>query len=243
MTNIFMNNDTINNSIRIFLERKLKFYGEFRYAYLVMNKRNTAQVKIISSYPSEWVEIYKTNKLQYIDPVIISALQRIMPFSWDENVKVTTSGKLASIFNHSKKYNIINGYTFTLHDQHHNLAILSLIIDDQGEHGIEDMIENNKEKIQMLLIKSHDRMLTMYRSISNKKNLKKPEAENTFSKRENDILYWSSMGKTYHDISLILNIKVGTVKFHMGNVVKKLGVLNAKHAIRLGIELDIITPP
>ncbi|WP_222409740.1 LuxR C-terminal-related transcriptional regulator, partial [Yersinia aldovae] len=42
--------------------------------------------------------------------------------------------------------------------------------------------------------------------------------------------------------SIILGIKRSTVKFHIGNVVRKLGVLNAKHAIRLGIELQLIKP-
>ncbi|MBP2170430.1 LuxR family quorum-sensing system transcriptional regulator ExpR [Erwinia toletana] len=39
----------------------------------------------------------------------------------------------------------------------------------------------------------------------------------------------------------MLNISVSTVKFHMGNTVRKLGVNNAKHAIRLGIELNIFS--
>ncbi|PVF11366.1 LuxR family transcriptional regulator, partial [Yersinia pestis] len=33
-----------------------------------------------------------------------------------------------------------------------------------------------------------------------------------------------------------------TVKYHIGNVVKKLGVINAKQAIGLGVELEIIKP-
>ncbi|MEG7344004.1 LuxR C-terminal-related transcriptional regulator, partial [Serratia marcescens] len=33
-----------------------------------------------------------------------------------------------------------------------------------------------------------------------------------------------------------------TIKFHMGNIVKKLGVANARHAIRLGMELQLIKP-
>ncbi|HDL8001096.1 TPA: helix-turn-helix transcriptional regulator, partial [Yersinia enterocolitica] len=53
---------------------------------------------------------------------------------------------------------------------------------------------------------------------------------------------WASVGKTYAEISIILGIKRSTVKFHIGNVVRKLGVLNAKHAIRLGIELKLIKP-
>ncbi|WP_338063258.1 helix-turn-helix transcriptional regulator [Winslowiella toletana] len=65
--------------------------------------------------------------------------------------------------------------------------------------------------------------------------------KNIFSCRETEILYWCSTGKTYSEIAHMLNISVSTVKFHMGNTVRKLGVNNAKHAIRLGIELNIFS--
>ncbi|MEW7002261.1 helix-turn-helix transcriptional regulator [Serratia marcescens] len=50
------------------------------------------------------------------------------------------------------------------------------------------------------------------------------------------------MGKTYQETAMILGIKTGTIKFHMSNVVKKLGVTNARHAVRLGMELRLIKP-
>lgn len=58
------------------------------------------------------------------------------------------------------------------------------------------------------------------------------------TKRENEVLHWASMGKTYPEISMILGIKEGTVKFHMGNVVRKLDVCSAKQAIRASVELE-----
>lgn len=33
-----------------------------------------------------------------------------------------------------------------------------------------------------------------------------------------------------------------TVKYHIGNVVRKMGVANVKHAIRMGVELQLIRP-
>jgi LuxR family quorum-sensing system transcriptional regulator ExpR len=40
--------------------------------------------------------------------------------------------------------------------------------------------------------------------------------------------------ETYQEIAIILDVKARTIKFHIGNIVKKMGVTNAKHAIRLG---------
>lgn len=150
--------------------------------------------------------------------------------------------KLSKVFSIGKKYEIINGYTFVLHDNLNNLATLSILIDKENEIIIKEDIERDKDKLQMLLILAHDKLTTLYRDINavtlknNKKN------EELFSKRENDVLYWSSMGKTYKEITLILGIKLTTVKFHMGNAVKKLGVINAKQAIRLSTEMKLIKP-
>ena len=65
---------------------------------------------------------------------------------------------------------------------------------------------------------------------------------NIFTIRENEVLYWASMGKTYAEIATIIGVSVSTIKFHMGNVVAKLGVSNARQAIRLGVELELIIP-
>lgn len=54
--------------------------------------------------------------------------------------------------------------------------------------------------------------------------------------KEKKMLYFSSMGKTYSEIASLLGVTLSTMKFHMGNGVKKLGVFNAKKAIKPGIE-------
>lgn len=63
------------------------------------------------------------------------------------------------------------------------------------------------------------------------------------SPRENEILYWVSIGRTYQDIAKILGIKQGTIKFHMGNIVKKPGVSSSKHTIKLATEFKMIQLP
>ncbi|WP_186370269.1 helix-turn-helix transcriptional regulator, partial [Yersinia bercovieri] len=144
----------------------------------------------------------------------------------------------------AREYNIINGYTFVLHDNNHNMATLNISNGNDDSIYFDESIEINKEKIQMLLILTHDKMLGLYKKNNNEnKELGRSAAEREiFSPRENEILYWASVGKTYSEIAIILGIKRSTVKFHIGNVVRKLGVLNAKHAIRLGIELKLIKP-
>jgi len=65
--------------------------------------------------------------------------------------------------------------------------------------------------------------------------------KNFLTPREHQVLYWASMGKTYGETATILGISVSTVKFHMRNIVSRLGVSNARQAIRLSTELELLT--
>lgn len=240
MSGLFYGNERIDNSIKSYLDRKLAILGNFKYAYTVFNKKAPMQILIISNYPSEWLEVYKRKHYQQIDPVVLAALNRISPFAWDENFFVRDLIGFAKLFKVSKNYNVMNGYTFVLHDCNHYLALLSILMDEENVMDIEEAIKENKGDLQMLLVTVHEKCTSLYREMTKHAYCNPAGGKYLFSQRENEILYWASMGKTYSEIATILGIKLGTVKFHIGNVVKKLGVMNAKHAIRLGVELQLI---
>ncbi|EFL92112.1 DNA-binding HTH domain-containing protein invovled in quorum sensing [Candidatus Regiella insecticola LSR1] len=249
---MFFDNEAINNLIKNYLDKKFESYGDIKYAYAIMNKKNTTEMRVISNRP-DWFEVYVRDRYQHIDPVIITALNRITSFPWDENIMINSDLKLPKIFNIvstnlqlievfsiAKKYNIISGYTFILHDCNNNLAVLSILMDDQTGNMLKEKIEKNKDKLQMLLLNTHDILISLYKETHGAVCKNSESKKEKFSSRENEVLYWFSMGKTYSEIAIIFGIKLGTVKFHMGNIVKKLGVLNAKHAIRLGTESQLI---
>lgn len=241
MLSIFKENNTIAETLREHIDRKLFPFGSLEYAYTVVSKKNPSDVLIISSYPDEWVNLYRTNNFQLTDPVILSAFKRISPFVWDENITLMSDLKFTKIFTLSKRYNIINGFTFVLHDHMNNLATLSLIIDSHERSELEARLSAERGRMQMLLIDINEQMYHLADSVS-VGNPRAGEGKPMFSKRENEVLYWASMGKTYAEIAAIIGISVSTVKFHMGNIVEKFGVSNARQAIRLGVELDLIIP-
>ncbi|MDG0803295.1 helix-turn-helix transcriptional regulator [Pectobacterium polaris] len=240
MSPLFSSSEIISRVIKGHFNENLDHYDGIKFSFMVLNKKNPSEMIIISSYPDEWVNLYKENKYQHIDPVVLASFNKISPFSWEKSLVINTRLQLAKIFDLSKKYNIINGYTFVLHDHGDNLAMLSIIVDSSYPDDVDTFIEEKKDTFQMLLINAYEKIISLCREmIENKKQLNNKEI---FSQRENEILYWASMGKTYLEVAIILGIKTSTVKFHIGNVVKKLGVLNAKHAIRLGVELQLIKP-
>lgn len=94
----------------------------------------------------------------------------------------------------------------------------------------------------MVLNTIHENLTTLYQGLKIKSDSYGNSIRGILSTRENEIIYWASVGKTYQEIATILDIKLTTVKYHASNVVKKLGVINIKHAIRLGVELQLIKP-
>lgn len=235
----FFKNSLINEKIKNFLNVQIIKYGDIKYAYLVMNKINPMDVIIINNH-IEWFELYIKGNYQLIDPVILNAMERVEDFNWDEKIMIFSEIKLPKIFKQSKKYNINTGHTFILHDYLNNLAVLSIFETGSNDNDSKYIINNNKEKFQQLLIKAHQKLLSLYDEIEKGRSLYKPSG---LSPRENEILYWVSIGRTYQDVAKMLGIKHGTIKFHMGNVVKKLGVSTTKHAIKLATELKLIQLP
>ncbi|KHJ69292.1 LuxR family transcriptional regulator [Pantoea rodasii] len=239
----FTGNNAFTDTLQAYIQRKLQPFGSPEYAYTVVNKKNPSEVLIISSYPDEWVRLYRANNFQLTDPVILSAFKRTSPFSWDENITLMSDLRFTKIFTLSRQYNIVNGFTFVLHDHMNNLALLSLIINGAGQEGLEARISAEQGALQMLLIDFNEQMYKLSGSLADKARAPDESAGGAiFSVRENEVLYWASMGKTYAEIAAITGISVSTVKFHIKNVVVKLGVSNARQAIRLGVELDLIRP-
>lgn len=241
MAKLFFDNQAINTSVKEYLERKLVQFNNIKYAYAIMSKRNPADFSIISNR-QEWFKVYIENNFQFIDPVLITALYRLTPFSWDENLMLNKGVKVPKLFDMARNHDIINGYTFVLHDHNNNLVVLSIMLDKHCDDNIEEQIQINKDKLQMLLIATHEKLTQLYQDQVRSADFEEMNTREIFSNRENEIIYWASVGKSYQEIALILGIKLTTVKYHMGNAVKKLGVTNARHAIRLGIELNLIRP-
>ncbi|ALR76993.1 helix-turn-helix transcriptional regulator [[Enterobacter] lignolyticus] len=219
------------------LETTLNTLGDLSWAYVVLSKKDMSCIFGVTNYPDEWVTQYKEKGLQYTDPVVITALNRLTPFSWNEKLLVRSDFNFEKLFIQASQFGIINGYTFVLHDNQNNLVTLSFIIPAAKGAEIMELLIQHKGDISLLLASVHEAYLTLT-SLSEKDT----DKHSQFTPRENEILHWTSLGKTYQETGMILGIKVRTVKFHMSNIVKKMGVANARHAVRLGVELQLIKP-
>lgn len=233
MNNYFSDSEK-NSYIKENLERRIEKFGKISHAYAVMDKKNTDNILVINNISDEFANEYLENKYQNIDPVVITALNRVTSFIWDANLKINSHWPMDKVFIW-KSYGFLCGHTFVLHDYHNNMATLSLYYDKYLMADVGDMIETHKNDFQGILLDIHEMLLQVYR-----KSEEVAAANTLLSTREAEILYWSSTGKTYAEVAEMLQLTVSTIKFHMGKTVKKLGVKNAKHAISLASELNLI---
>lgn len=215
------------------LEQSLKGFGIKRYSYFLSQKSINSSPLVISNYPTEWVSGYMDAELYLIDPVFLSAKQTILPFAWSEISSPDKPWGGGEVLKFAQQHNLFDGYTFTIHDNNNHMALLSFcnIDEDQDFHC---NIRKYKAEIQLLLNYTHDEIIKtiLNYQLANKQSI--------LSSREIEILQWVSLGKTYVESAIILGIRERTIKFHMKNIVNKLNVSNAKHAIKKAIELDLL---
>jgi DNA-binding CsgD family transcriptional regulator len=58
--------------------------------------------------------------------------------------------------------------------------------------------------------------------------------------RERECLHWAAHGKTYFEMSMILEISTSVVKNHLDNARHKLGAVNLTHAVALAMSAGFI---
>lgn len=236
MFSIFNENSVLSETLRDYIERKLEPFGLPEYAFTVFSKKDPSKGLIISNYPPEWLQTYRDNNFQFIDPVILNGFRRITPFSWDENLNF-------KIFAYSKKYNIVNGYSFVVHDYFDNVSQLNFVFKNKNVREYKQVIEKHKSEIQLVLLDITEQMHNLVMpgtKINPAVNIKPGETKPLFTPRENKVLYWVSHDKTYAEVASILGISVRTVKFHISNVMKKMGVKSCRSAIKIGMDLNLI---
>ncbi|WP_455428410.1 LuxR C-terminal-related transcriptional regulator [Dryocola sp. LX212] len=230
MRDVFNLPDPVCDRIKGGIERILSQFPDIIYAYAIMDKRDPLRMVIFNNYPS-WFNFYLEKKLQMIDPVIVKALKSVEDFSWDNNIKMPGAFRSSSIFKDSLMYNIGSGHTFVVHDYLDNLAILSLITKSSKDVNTLSSCVN----IQSAFNSLHQKTLSYSAHTAS-------SLSPLLSLREIEVLSWVSSGKTYAEVASILEISQRTVKFHVSNTMKKLGVHNARHAVRLCVEFGLLLP-
>jgi DNA-binding CsgD family transcriptional regulator len=180
------------------------------------------QITSLGNTPAGFLEVAQDLGEARRDPVMARLMTQSVPIVYDQ--KTYAAAGAGEIWEAQAPYGYKTGIAVKLHlpgDKHFLL----------GMDREEALPEPGAQLMQMIaglqLLAAHamtaaDRLLAPKLA---KGDLPK------MTKRELDVLSWTAQGKTAWEVSVILGMSEKTVNFHLGNVMRKLGVTSKHQAV------------
>lgn len=223
-----------NNKSQDDLHNRLGSLNIKFYKYIFFDHSQVILPDILSTYPQEWLMFYQKTKLYYDDPIIKYARTTVKPFAWSSLFSYLSNDE-QGFFKLAKQYGIDDGYTFVINDGLGNSAFLNVMCDKTFDIDL-SFFDVHRSELQLLLVDFYDVYLRQKKSIEYYRN----RISLMISDKEKQVLALGCDGLKYKDIALELGIAERTVKFHVSNIVNKLGADSAKQAFLRAKELTII---
>lgn len=185
---------------------------------------------IASGYPDAYQRVYLERQFIARDPTVFHALTKPQLLVWNDGIYSANSH---DIMEESRKYGLAHGLSAPVHEGPSIRGMLSLARDKPFEHSKErEQLEAGANVLANAIHVATTRII-LPEVIA--------EQRPTLSERELECLRWVAQGKSNFAIGRLMSISEGTVKFHMGNVLVKLGVATRQQAITRGMLLGLIT--
>ncbi len=188
---------------------------------------------ITSGYEKSWVDHYRTNQYEKLDPILHYGMQTEHSFTWAtarKNVCIRRKG-VSELLEAAKDFNVYNGLGIICRarEKTHSKTIFAI-------QSVQDTVPFHcLEILQIIAPHVHEAFNRAIANPGERKNIK-----GLLSDREIEVLKWTKEGKTSWEIGCILKISERTVKFHFSNIFKKLNVVNRSQAVATGMSLNFI---
>jgi len=191
-----------------------------------------------TTLPREWVMLYGERGYIEVDPRVTKTYNRNVPFVWDASEFSDDPLCQAFLFG-AARFGVCSGVAISFRDPDHGRVLVALNsritpMDDARKA----MVARQLGEIILLAMSFHD--FFMAHLVDYEPALMVRIAP--LSPRESQCLEMAANGMTSVDIAMKLGIKPRTANFHFGKIVTKLGVLNRKEAIAMGIARGLIRP-
>lgn len=178
----------------------------------------------------DWLNDYRNSQLVDEDPLVQAALQSQVPISWKDAAKLAvkidaTAFRSSEFRKHARACGLEHGYIFSKRSQYVSQALAVTAVTT----GSRPLTARQCQLLEVLL--PHLNEILIRQGFSTAPQL---------SSREREVLRWASAGKSNWEVAQILNISERTVKFHLRNIYRKLGVNNRSHAVAEALRLGAV---
>ena len=216
----------------------MRQHGYDRIAYSLVNDHPSLGLSskhgLATSYPEDWMKHYAAHNFSLIDPVTRRVLTKRTPFFWsDTTAKLDRLSISLRMMNEAADAGLGDGIGISLRGDGAELVGVGIARASLPEP------ERNKPQDYSFLGGAYLLGTCLHETY---RDLTIKAARATLSRRERDVLSWGAEGKTDEEISMILNIAFGTVRFHWQNIFKKLQANGRTYAITKALRQQIITP-
>jgi DNA-binding CsgD family transcriptional regulator len=212
---------------RIFLSA----VGEVGYENAVFARAQNRRLISIpwSKFPSGYLDVYKANEWDRIDPVVQRIRSARAPFRWSDTcARGGFSKEQHDFFEQCRELRVHSGITIPIHGPDREIDLISL-----------SMRHHDKAPPDRL---SHVHMMSVqYWSRYCELSDTRAPTPVALTAQETECLRWCKEGKTNWEIGEILKISEKTVEFHLSNTMRKLGADNRITAVIIGIKEGLIS--
>jgi DNA-binding CsgD family transcriptional regulator len=181
------------------------------------------------TYSFQWQTRYFLKQYVLIDPVVANGSKAVLPFDWDELPRDDPT--ILAFFTDAINHDVgRNGISVPVRNRRGVYSLVSFT-SNHTKPEWEEFKKHNMVKLQLISV-----LIDSAASV----NLKLSSPPVKLSKREEQCLIWAARGKTYQDISDILNISFGSVKSYLDTARHKLNCANLTHAVGVAIATGVI---
>ncbi|PZP50859.1 MAG: LuxR family transcriptional regulator [Agrobacterium fabrum] len=160
-------------------------------------------------------------------PVIKRGASSMLPQYWSLQDPDITCGSLVDAAASLNSMGITSGLMITVHGMHGNRHLMNFA----GDRDVLPQAALN----ELCMIVLH--ALEVYDRLCRTNNSKGPSP---LTKRELDVVRWTSQGKTSVEIAELLSISEHTVNAYMNNAIRKLDCVNRTQLVAKAIRLGLI---
>jgi DNA-binding CsgD family transcriptional regulator len=206
--------------------------GVCHISYLRLSPDKSSDASLLAAivtYSVPWQHRYFEKQYVLIDPVMAKGSNAVLPFDWDE--LVSDDPVVQAFFMDALSYGVgRNGISIPVRNRRGAYAVVSFT-SNHSKQEWQEFKKSNMVKLQLISV-----LIDSAASV----NLKLSSQPVKLSKREEQCLIWAARGKTYQDISDILNISFGSVKSYLDTARHKLNCINLTHAVAVAIATGVI---
>jgi LuxR family quorum-sensing system transcriptional regulator CciR len=223
------------HAIRALMERAAGDFGFDRYAYCALTSHDCYDAgdnpppAVAHNFPASWIDYYFEHEYQHKDPVVLLAPKIERPFLWSCLSKAFNLDKAQDILmQQARESGLKDGVGVPLYGPRGDVCLVTFAAADGHPDPRAEL-----SKLDVLATQFH----LAYSTIGRSENDRRTSV--VLSLRERDCLQWVARGKPSWAIGEILNIREGTVNFHLKNALRKLDshtrTLAVVKAIRYGL--------